>query len=159
MSSLSLVTFHLMISFFSFWRKQMGNSVFNSVSLSTALIFLRFFFLRKPLFKISKMKKNYSFQCPTFAKMKKKSFKYSRAQNGVVPETMQGMSRCPRLVPDSNTQCSQPSKCQLPRLQPGEIANFHFQFFFFFYKEEKTDFHERKTCIISIIKIENYKKY
>ncbi len=62
-----------------------------------------FFCLWKPLFKISKMKKkNYSFHCPTFAKMKKKilsnkhweKWTNSRARNGVMPETMYGMSQC-----------------------------------------------------------------
>ncbi len=81
-----------------------GNSVLNSVSLSTALIFFDFFFFQRPLFKILKMKKKiYSFHCPPFTNMKKKKillnkhwqkWTNSRARNGVMPETMYSMFRC-----------------------------------------------------------------
>ncbi len=61
-----------------------------------------FFFYKNPFSKFRKWKKTYSFHSPTFANMKKKFFQInieekwtnSRAQNGVVPETMYGMSQC-----------------------------------------------------------------
>ncbi len=80
----------------------MGNSVLNSVSLSTALIFLDFFFLRKPLFKISKMKKKLLLSLPYFSQNEKKFFQINTEKNGPIagPE----MESCPRqctVYPDA----------------------------------------------------------
>ncbi len=121
MSFLSLVRFHLM-NFFSFWRKEgnersnfffifqilkrgfhnSGNPVLNSFSLSTALIFFDFFLYENPFSKFRKWKKKLLLSLPYSRQYKKKilsnkhweKWTKSRAWNGVVPETMYGMSRC-----------------------------------------------------------------
>ncbi len=64
--------------------------------------FLAFFILRKPLFKISKMKKKLLLSLPYFRQNKKKilsnkhweKWTNSRTRNGIVSETMYDMFRC-----------------------------------------------------------------
>ncbi len=115
MSSLSHVRFHLMIFFFILAKKEQWKEYFFFIFEILKKGFCRKKKSKKnwsctegkPLFKISKMKKKITpFIALLLPKWKKnlsnkhwEKWTNSRARNGVVPETMYGMSRCYLTLP------------------------------------------------------------